>query len=338
MKKELSNKITNVNFILTVLIVLMHSNCLSYANTNLSNYEFVRILEEIILTICDIAVPCFFCLSAYLFFRNFNISKYPSKIKSRIKSLVVPYLFWSSIFLIYTIIITNISWIKELNTILDPIQYDITSFIKYIILAKYDGPLWYIKILFLLCLISPILYYLINKLKKANLGIVCIIFLLNLYFEPSYYGFLYWFPLYYLIAYLTINKIDKNYPSGWWLYLLYIVLFILAVLFPLNYQVNYLYKMFLPFPLIILFLRFKFLEKEPKEITKHSFIIYCTHNAIAVAIKRIIILFIGNNPILMLFLQLITCILTLLFIYIVITLLIKIAPRFVQFISGGRTL
>lgn len=74
MNKYLSYKILFFNFILSVLIVLLHSNCkvtLGWNNdgTNLSN--FIELLTTYICCIGHIAVPMFYIISAYLFITIF---------------------------------------------------------------------------------------------------------------------------------------------------------------------------------------------------------------------------------------------------------------------------
>lgn len=100
MNKYLSYKILFFNFILSVLIVLLHSNCkvtLGWNNdgTNLSN--FIELLTTYICCIGHIAVPMFYIISAYLFYHNISTLKDTlSKIKKRIKTLLIPYLLWNT--------------------------------------------------------------------------------------------------------------------------------------------------------------------------------------------------------------------------------------------------
>lgn len=100
MNKYLSYKILFFNFILSVLIVLLHSNCkvtLGWNNdgTNLSN--FIELLTTYISCIGHIAVPMFYIISAYLFYHNISTLKDTlSKIKKRIKTLLIPYLLWNT--------------------------------------------------------------------------------------------------------------------------------------------------------------------------------------------------------------------------------------------------
>ena len=204
MTSKTSNKITNLNFLLTIFIVLLHSNCLEYIE-NINNI-YILIANHFINCIVTVAVPTFFALSTILFYKDFSLSNFKKKIIKRCKTLLIPYLIWSIVFLVYFIILTNLSFIKPLTMSIEPIKYNFISFCKYILFAKYASGLWYIRELFILFLLSPIIYQLVKKLKKWNIIIIAIIIILNIYFSTSYFSFLYWLPLNFIFAYITLNK------------------------------------------------------------------------------------------------------------------------------------
>lgn len=54
------------------------------------------------------AVPGFFMLSAYLFFRSFSWEKLPAKWKSRVRSVAVPYLAWNLFYYLGYVLATRI--------------------------------------------------------------------------------------------------------------------------------------------------------------------------------------------------------------------------------------
>lgn len=156
----MSKKITNINVILTLLIVFMHSECLSYLN---APNEFIKLLIHGLLVITNVAVPTFFAISAYLFFKNYDNSKYWSKLKSRINSLVIPYFLWSTIFLIFFFVISKMPLFNSFDGSYTPIENNFLFFIKSIALAEYDGVLWYVQVLFIFVIISPLIYWICKK-------------------------------------------------------------------------------------------------------------------------------------------------------------------------------
>ena len=76
-----TNKIVFLNVILTIMIVLIHSNPLPrYGIEQSFDYPIIYIVDK--LTI--VAVPLFFFISAYLFYRNCDWGNLKDKLKKRI--------------------------------------------------------------------------------------------------------------------------------------------------------------------------------------------------------------------------------------------------------------
>ncbi|MBT1314895.1 acyltransferase family protein, partial [Phocaeicola dorei] len=160
MNKYLSYKILFFNFILSVLIVLLHSNCkvtLGWNNdgTNLSN--FIELLTTYISCIGHIAVPMFYIISAYLFYHNISTLKDTlSKIKKRIKTLLIPYLLWNTFFVSIFWIILHSPFSKYLH-----MNNNLNS-IHSILIAIINSdltPLWFIKNLFIFTILSPVIQW-----------------------------------------------------------------------------------------------------------------------------------------------------------------------------------
>lgn len=85
------NKITYLSFVMAVLIVYRHA-------VGLKVYDIEGLLfwiELFISHLTDIIVPCFFAMSGYLFYQNFTWMKLKEKWKSRIKTIVFPFIVWN---------------------------------------------------------------------------------------------------------------------------------------------------------------------------------------------------------------------------------------------------
>lgn len=133
------------------------------------------------------SVPIFFFISGYVFFlgKNLTYTTYVQKIKKRIKSLLLPYVFWNLIALIIIVLIELIRSNCELNIRLEPYSF-FSCFWKYdgSIIDKVNnlglpinGPSWYVRDLMVVILFAPVL----NFLLKNRAGVVTIIALLVLY-------------------------------------------------------------------------------------------------------------------------------------------------------------
>jgi peptidoglycan/LPS O-acetylase OafA/YrhL len=90
-----------LRFPLIVLIVYLHA-CGVTANfadgaRGLADTHLVEDVQVITGSISRIAVPLFFLMSGFLFFRGvtFSLATYRAKLKARARSLLVPFLFWN---------------------------------------------------------------------------------------------------------------------------------------------------------------------------------------------------------------------------------------------------
>ena len=158
-----------------------------------------------------VAIPLFLFFSGYLFFnKGFSREIYFSKLKSRTHTLLLPYIIWCSIG--YLIALYN----KECSlSLLSYIQgfWDTSlwggageSMIAFNNMPA-DMPLWFLRDLIVIIILSPLIYFLIKHLRSA------IIILLGIWWfshiEPKPFGFgadtVFFFSL---GAWFAINKID----------------------------------------------------------------------------------------------------------------------------------
>ena len=175
--EEKSNAIKSTNFIASCVIALYHFAGFNSIQGGVN--EKVTWLVEYLAS--GLAMSVFFFVTGFLFFVNFTTVKtYFLKIKRRIHSLLIPYLFWQLIgCIIHFLLYRNI---------------DFKTFVKTtFLLQRYppDGPLWHMYAVFLLAIVSPLLYYLL-KLQKFSFLLVFILAVVfrhfSLYeFNPSYY-------------------------------------------------------------------------------------------------------------------------------------------------------
>jgi Acyltransferase family. len=193
-KESISLSINKLKFPLTVGVVFIHnqlkvSNEISISGQHVpipdtAWYEAVINLFSYVLP-C-IAVPVFFCISGYLFFKERVLDKYLyiNKLKKRFKSLVIPYFLWNTLGLLIFLTV-RLPFLHSLfpNTSLKDVTLNK-------ILSGYwacegngfpfDYPLWYVRELILVVIISPLLYLAVKKWKSIFLIIVGICCFCNL--------------------------------------------------------------------------------------------------------------------------------------------------------------
>ena len=180
----LSRTISFLRFPLIVGVVFFH-NKMGTINIqgNIINYDSWPWLSYIInffsSVISAIGVPLFFIISGFLLFYkvDFNKEVYLKKIKSRVHTLLVPYIIWN--FVGFLILLTKIHpKFASLFPLLKGYRIDIVEFLKCfwaIALPSspigvehttpIDTPLWYVRDLMILVLCSPIIYWIIKRFK-----------------------------------------------------------------------------------------------------------------------------------------------------------------------------
>lgn len=178
-----------LRFPLICMVVLIHTlQADAKAYTMQSWYgDVLYFFQE---AICRSAVPVFFIISGYLFFQNINQldkNAYKSKVSSRIRTLLIPYLLWNLIAMIENLI----KHLPILSSVFPNIHkqiIDLNYFVGAFWVMPNGGcpilyPFWYIRDLMVLIVISPIIYYMVKRIKmflpiSLFIGMLCEIRLL----------------------------------------------------------------------------------------------------------------------------------------------------------------
>ena len=170
------NKITLLSFICSIMVVYLHSDNTEqyYLDTATRTGEFVLFVEtDVLQFFAQGAVPLFFFISGFLFFRNFNFNKLYEKYKSRFKGLLIPYLAWNMIYTFIVVLFSCIPVIRDnigYRWVMSPIT--VIGILKGIFLYQYNSVFWFMFQLIIFVVISPILY---GGLKNKHIGIIFII-------------------------------------------------------------------------------------------------------------------------------------------------------------------
>jgi len=190
LSKEHSLKISLLKFLLCIGVVMIHCqiNPMSWSEIvggqNVTAFTvFQKVFANIILD--NSCVPIFYTISGYfLFFRNqtsYSIADYKSKLNSRFKGIFLPFLIANSIYVIWFRILPSF---KE-QTFDIHVLYDvITSYWMYESTGlPINGPLWYMRDLMVLILLSPLIYHSVRLFGKY---LVCGLFLAMIFLDQSF--------------------------------------------------------------------------------------------------------------------------------------------------------
>lgn len=125
-------------------------------------YEVLKIVVS--QTLCKVAMPTFFVMSGYLFFANvneWNTKTYLGKLRRRVKTLLIPYIVWNLLMAIKLRTFSlNIFWAfwPEAGKQIDCLGHE------QLMTAPANMPLWFLRDLMVVALLTPIIYIGIRKM------------------------------------------------------------------------------------------------------------------------------------------------------------------------------
>ena len=171
---EQLNALSAIKFPLMICIVCIHVQCSSIYGT--FDWYVIHFLGEIV---GRIGVPLFLFISGFMFFTNISkdysikdfLLKYKGKIIRRLRTLVIPYVLWNLIAIPFALI-------------KDGIEFNFSTFIHCFWDYSRDGTwffpvngvLWFLRDLFIVSCLSPVMFLLL-KFCKASMLLLLIILL-----------------------------------------------------------------------------------------------------------------------------------------------------------------
>lgn len=358
MNKYLSDKLRVISFISIIMVVFLHSfnGTVRFTSGNLSlnNGYSIFIQEFLSHGITNIAIPMFFCISAYLIFLKFGgtMSEFIQKYRKRAKSLLLPYLIWSLWGLLLCFLLQSVPQSRQFFTNDLIINYSFAKLLNTIFLDPISYQLWFLRDLIVLVFFLPLIYFLIRYLRAIPIILFFIIWLdlfkidLLLFSNESVFFF-------FLGAYISIYKseyaLKKLNQKYYWLFTVVWILIVLLktiiiynnpALTPLPLL---LHKVSILVGLIALWSMYDILmlkKENPNKIifslSFFSFFLYVFHEPVSILMKKGLFYILGSSE------------LTSLIIYFSLPIMIitisislgafikKIAPKFYMIITGGR--
>lgn len=163
-EKAFRNKVTWFTFLFSVLVIWVHSYNAALFLGNGASAKAVEGLERFFGDgIAQIAVPGFFMISSYLFFRSYRPELLVKKWNSRIRSILVPYIVWNSLYYFGYVIGSRIPCISEIIG-KGKIPFRLGEMVEAILHYKYNYVFWYLYQLILLIVLAPLIYELVKRL------------------------------------------------------------------------------------------------------------------------------------------------------------------------------
>lgn len=168
------NKITWFSFGFSLLVIWVHSyNAELYLGKTPGMAMVYRLEHCLGDGIAQIAVPGFFMISGYLFYRDFTWKKLGEKWQRRIGSVLVPYILWNFLYYLGYVIGSRLPWMAQVVG-KGVIPFDLFTAVDAVINYTYNYVFWYLFQLILLILLAPALYLMLNRLWSRVALFACL--------------------------------------------------------------------------------------------------------------------------------------------------------------------
>ncbi len=326
-------------------------------------YNLFRVCISRVLT--HICVPVFFLISGYLFFiglEKWNNHIYFDKIKKRCKTLLIPFLIWNSAFILLSLVgLYKHSGLSGIQGFFIQHEYwhlywdcnvwnlDRLNWCGATVCASgpYLVPLWFLRDLMVVCLCSPIFYFVFCKIRIVGLFLLLICYVSGIFInKPGFSAMAFLF--FGAGAYFRINNIDMTRFSYHYRNYIYILAIFLCLTCSLlnghnTLEGNVIYPFYVILGSIALLNISAFIVK--KEIlpispffVKSSFFVYLIHPIMIVSIVSSSMqkIFGESNPIFLTIGYLVVPIAVVTICISIYYLLNKFTPRLCKFLTGNR--
>lgn len=261
-----------LSLIATIMVVYRHSlNYLaffdSWNGTGVNGF-----IQDGCMVLTQVAVPYFFLVSGFFFFKTdyYDNGEYKRMLIKKSKTLLVPFLIWNIVGLSFLIVTCQYTQTSSIS---------ISDFFLGLIGSRYYGPLWYVRDLMTLMLIVP-LYQWIYRWNKCVIYVVTSI-ALYYYWKPidcgwiSSEGIFFFFLAGILQKHAHLLDKKKSPIIIWPMLAAWMVLCFTTPFF------QYLHKLCTILGIITLWIVADhapfFRDKRIMELTQYSFLIYVLH-------------------------------------------------------------
>lgn len=347
-KQAKNIQIQNASIISIILVVFIHSyNIGLNSNGNIieaRDFPIAHFIEKMFSDgICRSAVPLFFLLSGFLFFKSssdYDFAFFKSKIIKRTHSLAVPFIIWSASGISVFYLLQKIpSADKYFNSTLIH-QLSFKQLLELWLVKPVNFQLWFLQVLYVLVLITPVIGFIMRKIPLLLIFVLASLWFgyggyngyINYFFEGLFFFYLGSYFAIFNRPLFTINRIIPF--ASMWVLLLLCKYFVEDV----NYHASILIgKLAVLLGLLVLLkvagiIRSDFLSKS----SIYSFWIFLFHEPFNTIVKKLLLSGLSplnQNPLLVYFSNVS---IALAFSLIIGVLLRKHHYRFYAFLTGGR--
>lgn len=337
MRDGVSRKILTGTLIANLAIVLHHGNI-----AGLYPEAATPLDTGVMNFFSDLALPAmsfFFLLTGYLFFRNFRMDKLAGKWKSRVFSLLIPYIIWNVI--------------AAIESLFNPegteaFSHGIFFFLKDTFWvaageAETGGlcantPLWYIFRIMGFALLAPVIFYAMKK--WIGIAVIAGLTAVNLVCGVRYYDFSYFLPVYLAGAYLGLNYAEeaegwldrKGGPAGLLLAIAGVLAYCLAIKYVIGTPAGEMAIRYLAAVPCVFLVKYLRPMAKTEKVKGLGMFVYCSHVLVMKVMRVVTVKFTGN----LLAAFAVHTAVSLGIIYLAYRILQRFAPKVLSVLVGGR--
>lgn len=307
LSKEESDRLNILKYISIIFVVYIHSYsvCVNFAegSTALALPGWLLSFENLVSqVIARCGVPIFFLLSSVLLFKTSR--DYKKTIKSKIKTLLIPYLIWNSFWILVFILLQSVSFTAPFfsggNTPI--LQRSLSEWLELYGIGlslpyPQDYPLWFMRDLMIVTLFFPMIGAITNKFPKPLLlgTVILLIAPVNFPLKPA----LLWFCMGACIVKLQIRITILDNIVMW----KFTVFYILCAFITLVTEYAVLDTLFIFIGILYWARASKYIFHIQKvrnvllTLSEWTFIIYVAHELTLTSLKKICLRLLPTEPI-----------------------------------------
>lgn len=299
-------------------------------------------LQSLIKIIADSAVPMFFVMSGYLLFYKYDIRRYLDTLNKKVRTLLIPFVLWNLLGFAYhkcLSLLSIMTGVAEAN----PELLSVRNILYGVWKSAYDPPVWFIKTLFELILISPLVWGIVSKLKQKTIVLVIFTVLPVISFTPGYTSIFFWIPLYLLAATIAYCENDMISQFSMTRSYLCVVLYCSIVAYLLLNNVDEKASAYTFYRLISPVLIWNIIDlsksvRNKRILAKYAipFFLFCSHIFVIPIVKKMFLLILGNSNYGITAAYLCTVVTTISLIWILSLVMKKALPQTYKILAGGR--
>ena len=161
MREDNSRRITWIKSILCIMVIIVHCRNTDWFDASAAPWiaEAERNISEIF---AKISVPGFFFFSGYLFFREYKPDRLLRKWKSRIFTLLIPFVLWGLIYYLIEILLRVFPFTAGAFAGND-VPVNASEFLQAAFNCKYHPVFWFLQYLIVYTLLAPAVWLLLKN-------------------------------------------------------------------------------------------------------------------------------------------------------------------------------